>query len=483
MKRAAIDIRLDRELQGFQYEIEMLVRQFLPFSEVGFGVTPGAMRLELSAHDLAGRLYDGQGRLIGQEQWPDHSPGAGAKNRAKVVVYRLLAAYLGQKLPWGILTGVRPSKIPYDFMESGMAQREAAACLMEAYLVQREKAELAAAVAGKERMLLADHDGMDVSLYVGIPFCPSRCAYCSFVSYDFHSYETVLPAYVEALLREMQETAELLEGRRLQSFYMGGGTPTVLDVGSLDRILEQADALYSFPALREITVEAGRPDTITREKLRVLADHGVNRISINPQTMNQKTLDAVGRRHTVEQAEAALETAREIGFDNINMDLILGLPGETQEDVKRTMERIVRLKPDSLTIHTLAIKRASRLHEEEAAAADLLAQADRRESMLQESAAAAAALGMKPYYMSRQKNMAGNFENVGYCRPGKECLYNVEIMEERQTIFALGAGAVTKVYYPEQNRLERVPNVKNVEHYINRIQEMIQRKWKGVPKL
>lgn len=199
--------------------------------------------------------------------------------------------------------------------------------------------------------------------------------------------------------------------------------------------------------------------------------------------MNQKTLDAVGRRHSVEQAEVALETAREIGFDNINMDLILGLPGETQEDVRRTMERIVRLKPDSLTIHTLAIKRASRLHEEEEAAADLLAQADRMESMLRESAAAAAALGMQPYYMYRQKNMAGNFENVGYCLPGKECLYNVEIMEERQTIFALGAGAVTKVYYPEQNRLERVPNVKNVEHYISRIQEMIDRKWKGVPKL
>ena len=473
MKRATIDIRMDCELQRFQYEVEMLIRQFLPFSAVGFGGTPGAMRLELSAHPLAGRLYDEQGRLIGQEQWPDQ----GGKNQAKAMVYRLFSAYLGQRLPWGILTGVRP------FMESGMTQTEASTCLMKEYLVQREKAELAAAVASKERILLADHDGMDVSLYVGIPFCPSRCAYCSFVSYDFHSYGTVLPAYVEALLQEMQRTAALLEGRRLQSFYMGGGTPTVLDAGSLDRILERADALYSFSALREITVEAGRPDTITREKLRVLADHGVDRISINPQTMNQKTLDAVGRRHSVEQAEVALETAREIGFDNINMDLILGLPGETQEDVRRTMERIVRLKPDSLTIHTLAIKRASRLHEEEEAAADLLAQADRMESMLRESAAAAAALGMQPYYMYRQKNMAGNFENVGYCLPGKECLYNVEIMEERQTIFALGAGAVTKVYYPEQNRLERVPNVKNVEHYISRIQEMIDRKWKGVPKL
>ncbi len=389
MKRATIDIRMDCELQRFQYEVEMLIRQFLPFSAVGFGGTPGAMRLELSAHPLAGRLYDEQGRLIGQEQWPDQ----GGKNQAKAMVYRLFSAYLGQRLPWGILTGVRPSKIPYDFMESGMTQTEASTCLMKEYLVQREKAELAAAVASKERILLADHDGMDVSLYVGIPFCPSRCAYCSFVSYDFHSYGTVLPAYVEALLQEMQRTAALLEGRRLQSFYMGGGTPTVLDAGSLDRILERADALYSFSALREITVEAGRPDTITREKLRVLADHGVDRISINPQTMNQKTLDAVGRRHSVEQAEVALETAREIGFDNINMDLILGLPGETQEDVRRTMERIVRLKPDSLTIHTLAIKRASRLHEEEEAAADLLAQADRMESMLRESAAAGAALG------------------------------------------------------------------------------------------
>lgn len=483
MKRATIDICMDRELQGFQYEIEMLVRQFMPFSTVYFGRTSGAMRLELSVHPMAGRLYDEEGRLVEEEPCPDHSLEAGGKNQAKVVVYRLFAAYLGQTLPWGILTGVRPSKIPYDFMESGMTQKEAASHLMNEYLVQREKAELAAAVADKERRLLADHDGMDVSLYVGIPFCPSRCAYCSFVSYDFHSYETVLPAYVEALLQEMQKTAALLEGRRLQSFYMGGGTPTVLDAGSLDRILERADALYSLSALREITVEAGRPDTITREKLRVLADHGVNRISINPQTMNQKTLDAVGRRHTVEQAEAALEAAREIGFDNINMDLILGLPGETHEDVKRTMERIVRLKPDSLTIHTLAIKRASRLHEEEETAADLLAQADRMESMLQESALAAADLGMQPYYMYRQKNMAGNFENVGYCLPGKECLYNVEIMEERQTIFALGAGAVTKVYYPEQNRLERVPNVKNIEHYISRIQEMIDRKWKGVPKL
>ena len=463
------------------YELGTLIRQVLPFVQILPQPKKGVRGIVLSEDETTAQLFDESGALQRQAVLSDrydHYQGENEKNWGK----RVILEVLGQPLPWGILTGVRPSKVAYAYLEEGMNREETERILMEKYQLRADKAKLCASVAASERALLAGHAGSDVSVYVGIPFCPTRCSYCSFISNDKRAYDKWASSYVEALIQEMDQCRNLLSGRRVQSFYMGGGTPTTLSADQLRKVLTAANRLCPFDQLQEVTVEAGRPDTITPEKLQVLKEMGVSRISINPQTMIQRTLDTIGRCHSVEAVEEAMQMAREAGFDTINMDLIVGLPGEGPEEVRYTMERIRKLNPENLTVHTLAIKRSSRLNEE-GAGADLLGKAREMDEMIGITAQGAKEMGLAPYYMYRQKNMAGNFENVGYSLPGKEGLYNIEIMEERQTILAFGAGGVSKVYFPEENRLERVPNVKGAEEYIRRIDEMIQRKQKGVKQI
>jgi oxygen-independent coproporphyrinogen-3 oxidase len=287
--------------------------------------------------------------------------------------------------------------------------------------------------------------------------------------------------YLEALFKEMDYTAEKMEGRTLDTVYIGGGTPTSLSAGHLDRLIKRLKETFDFQTVKEFTVEAGRPDSITEDKLKVLKEHGVTRISINPQTMKPETLSLIGRRHSVDMVKEQFFLARSLGFDNINMDLIIGLPEEDMEDVKHTMEEIKALGPDSITVHSLAIKRAARLNMFKDKYGDL--KISNTEEMIDLTAAYAREMGQEPYYLYRQKNMAGNFENVGYSLPGKACIYNILIMEEKQTIVALGAGTTTKVVFPSENRLERVENVKDVEQYITRIDEMLERKEKMLAKL
>ena len=277
----------------------------------------------------------------------------------------------------------------------------------------------------------------------------------------------------------MRAVAEDMKGRTLDSVYFGGGTPTSLSAQELDRLLGALEETFDLSHVKELTVEAGRPDSITREKLQVLKCHGVTRISISPQTMQQRTLDLIGRRHTVEMVKDCFFMARDMGFDNINMDLIVGLPNENMEDVRDTMNQIRALNPDSITVHSLAIKRAARLNTMKEVYKDLTIVGT--QEMIDLTARYAADMGMEPYYLYRQKNMAGNFENVGYARPGKACLYNILIMEEKQTIMAAGAGTTTKVVFPEENRIERAENVKDVASFIERIDEMIERKRKLLP--
>ena len=312
------------------------------------------------------------------------------------------------------------------------------------------------------------------SLYIGIPFCPTTCLYCSFTSFPIGKWEGKTKLYLDALFREMDYVAEKMKGRPLDTVYFGGGTPTSLNPGELDALLCKVEAAFLTDKVREFTVEAGRPDSITQEKLEVLRKHGITRISINPQTMNQNPLDLIGRHHTVEMVKDRFYMARELGFDNINMDLIMGLPEENMDDVQRTLEEVRALGPDSLTVHSLAIKRAARLNMFREEYGGLKIQ--NTPEMIELSAACAREMGMEPYYLYRQKNMAGNFENVGYSLPGKACIYNILIMEEMQTIAACGAGTTTKVVFPSENRRERCENVKEVEQYISRIDEMIQRK-------
>ena len=401
----------------------------------------------------------------------------------KCTLYTKLSAQLNKTLPWGYLTGVRPSKIAYTLLEKGADREQILEEFTKKHLVSEKKAQLALQVAQTEKSILEKMDyKKGYSLYIGIPFCPTTCLYCSFTSYSLAAYQSKVQPYLEALLKEMKYVSEAMRGRRLDTVYFGGGTPPTLSAGQLDMLLTELERQFDLSACRELTVEAGRPDSITYEKLCVLKAHHVDRISINPQTMNQQTLDLIGRRHTVEQIEEAFALAGKAGLDNINMDMILGLPGENKEMVQHTLEKIKALAPESLTVHSLAIKRAAALNIWREKYLDL--QMDNSDEIVSMAADYAHQMGHQPYYMYRQKNMAGNFENVGYSKPGLECIYNILIMEEKQTIIAMGAGASTKIVFQNETeggqagRIERIENVKDVTNYIQRIDEMIERKRK-----
>ncbi len=405
----------------------------------------------------------------------DYDDRAEAKNRIKRRLYVLLMFATGKRLPWGALTGIRPTKIVMTKLQEGMPPEEIAVFMKENYYAGEEKIALCIEIACRERELLAGIDcAGGYSLYIGIPFCPTTCLYCSFPSYPIDGWKGKTGLYLEALFKEMEYAARLTGGRAPDTVYFGGGTPTSLPAEDLDRLCGKLEALFDMDRVKEFTVEAGRPDSITRDKLRVLKRHGVRRISINPQTMKQETLDLIGRRHTVEDVKEKFAMARGEGFDNINMDLIVGLPEEDMEDVRATMEQVKALAPDSLTVHSLAIKRAARLNTMKEVYKDM--RIVNTQEMIDMTVRYARGMGLLPYYLYRQKNMAGNFENVGYAVPGKACLYNVLIMEEQQTIIGCGAGTTTKLVIPGQNRIERAETVKNVEHYIRRVDEMIERK-------
>ena len=400
------------------------------------------------------------------------------KNRLKRRLYRELSARTGKILPWGTLTGIRPTKIAMGKLEEGLTAEEIRAFLQNEYLVGEEKSSLAVEIAFREKEILKNIDYEEgYSLYIGIPFCPTTCLYCSFTSYPMTKWEPRMGEYLDALFQEIDWTAERFRKKKLNTIYIGGGTPTSLSPELLDRLLKKICESFDFRDLQEFTVEGGRPDSITRRKLEVLKSYPVTRISINPQTMRQETLRRIGRRHTVEAIEEAFLLAREIGFDNINMDIILGLPEETPEDVEYTVRRIEALRPDSLTVHSLAVKRASRLKMEAEGTVVAGGTQEESEAMMAAAAAGAKRMGLYPYYLYRQKNMAGNLENVGFAAPEKAGIYNILIMEEKQSIVALGAGPVSKRIYPD-GRIERSDNVKDVNLYMEKTGEMIERKEK-----
>ncbi len=399
------------------------------------------------------------------------------KNYLKRLIYRLLADVLDMELPWGTLTGIRPSKIALELLEQGREDNYIKKYMLETYLTSEEKIELALSIAHREKEILDDIDYKNgYSLYVGIPFCPTRCSYCSFTSYPLDKFENMVEDYISALIKEMEYASTMIKNKILTTVYIGGGTPTTLSASQLERVINKIKELWDLSTVKEFTVEAGRPDSITREKLEVLKQCGVTRISINPQTMRQKTLDLIGRKHSIDSIEEAYNMARDVGHNNINMDLILGLPGETLEDVRYTLKRIEELNPDNLTVHTLAIKRAAYLNIYKDKYEDLLP--EHVTDMVEETFRYAKEHNYIPYYMYRQKNMTDNLENIGYARYGLEGIYNILMMEERQNILALGAGAVCKFVDYENNRIERLDNVKSLNDYITRIDDMIEKKMK-----
>ena len=375
------------------------------------------------------------------------------KDNIKYALYQLLVKLTGRTLPWGNLTGIRPAKLAMGMIESGMKNTEAAREMRERYLVSPQKTALAITIANREREILKDIDYENgYSLYIGIPFCPSICLYCSFSSYPLKVWEKRTDEYVEALCREVRETALMM----------------------IRKLLDTVGEAFGYEGLAEFTVEAGRPDSITREKLMAIREYPVTRISVNPQTMNQETLDIIGRRHTVEQTKEAFHLARELGYDNINMDLIVGLPGEDIHMVERTLEQVRELAPDSITVHSLAVKRAARLNIFKEKYQEM--SFENNQEIMDRTMKTAYEMGMGPYYLYRQKNMKGNFENVGYAKVDKAGIYNILIMEEKQPIIALGAGGSSKLVFDHGQRIERVENVKDVSNYISRIDEMIERK-------
>ncbi|MBR0090175.1 MAG: coproporphyrinogen III oxidase family protein [Lachnospiraceae bacterium] len=463
------------------------------------------------------------------------------KNLLKQMLYRALSETTGRTLPWGALTGIRPTKIASQMLSDSKDDNTIINYLKTVHYVSEDRARLSLEIAHREREILSRHDyASGYSLYVGIPFCPTRCAYCSFAAYPLRddtgrasfgrqasfienrraecrdvkdTTAGAVDAYLDALEKELRATALLMAGTRLDTLYIGGGTPTALSATQLARLMTFLQRTFDLTYLKEYTVEAGRPDSILDdpEKLHVIKALGADRICVNPQTFTQRTLDLIGRHHTTEQTIRAYRAAREAGFDNINMDIILGLPGETTEDVRHTMDVIEDLAPDDLTLHSLAIKRGSRMHADMQGASGITEVGHQGVSPctrpprkadtcdLQSTVGAAycdyeacahlvteraLAMGLSPYYLYRQKNMTGNGENTGFARPGKEGITNILGMEEVHSIVACGAGAITKRVFraPEGDArhglIRRCANVKELQAYLTRIDEMIARKEK-----
>ncbi len=474
-----IEVKINDE--SFSYDIHSLIQAFFGGQEVQVRVgdaftesVPVQMKVRITADRISFAIWkDGEIREQG-ETAVENAERKAVKNQLKKLMYDRLCAFTGETLPWGTLTGIRPTKIPMAMLEEGKSNLEIARYMWETYDCSKEKAALAISIANREKEVLKNLDyEQGYSLYVGIPFCPSICLYCSFSSSPIKVWEKKVEDYLAALFKELEFLGRAYAGRKLNTVYVGGGTPTTLTAEQLDRLMTCIERNFDFTYLQELTVEAGRPDSVTPEKLKVLKDHKVSRISVNPQTMNQKTLDLIGRKHTVEETKQAFYMAREAGHDNINMDLIVGLPGENIEEVRHTMEELKALDPDSITVHSLAVKRAARLK----LFRDTYEEMGLRNSreIMDLTYRYCVEQGIYPYYLYRQKNMAGNFENVGYAKVDKAGIYNILIMEEKQTILACGAGASTKFVF-SADHIERVENVKDVKQYIERIDEMIERK-------
>ena len=477
-------MKLVTNLAEFYNDISEVIRVFLQAPEIE--LCEGAPELPLCADDQTVLHLHTEADGVWREQFAYSGAAEQAerpvpqgdelerkkqlKRLVKHTLYLLLKRVTGKRPPWGSLTGIRPTRLIYESLERGLDMDAAEAQLCAEFDTEPAKARLLRDIIEVQRPVYY-HAPELFDLYIGIPFCTTKCAYCSFASDELGNGKLVEP-YIAALLREIALCGALMRerGYAVRAAYIGGGTPTALSADQLGRVIEAAQA--EFPGAVEWTCEAGRPDTITAEKLSRMQALGMSRISINPQTMCDATLELIGRRHDSAETLRAYALARDMGFDDINMDLIAALPGEDEGIFADTLQKVIAAAPESVTVHTLAIKRASKLHERQYTQAD----PEAAQRMVEHARAELCAAGYAPYYLYRQKYMAGNLENVGYAKPGKACLYNIDIMEETTHNLALGAGAITKWIFPAHRRIERAPNVRNVEQYIARVDEMVERK-------
>ena len=472
-----LEIQLNED--NFQYDIFSLAKAFLPGEEIKVVIgtestdAKNILFVRYLTEGVEISLKTAIEKEISESILWNSKERKERKNQLKKLLYSIMSAYTKKGLPWGNLTGIRPIKLPLSMLEKGKSPEEIRQNLEEIYCMSRQKADLSLEIAQKELQELKKFDYKSgYSLYVGIPFCPTTCLYCSFTSYPIGLWKDRTQEYLQALFKEIEYISKTMAHKRLDTVYIGGGTPTTLNEEELRQLIEFIYEKFDCSNLKEFCVEAGRPDSITGSKLRMLSENRIHRISINPQTMNDETLKLIGRHHTVEDIKRSFYMAKEVGL-TVNMDIILGLPGERMEHLQHTLSEIKKLDPESLTVHSLALKRAARLNIEKESYLKSINAAP--EVMMQEAERMAREMEMTPYYLYRQKNMGGNLENVGYAKEGDICLYNILIMEEKQTIIGAGAGAMTK-YVVSENEIIRVENVKDVTNYIKRVDEMIARK-------
>lgn len=470
---------------NFDYEMEKLIRLFLPFEKIE------VIHSEEYGGDYAvcKAIYDGDDVFVSAKlNLRDNKAEFSAKvdktiSDTRKETQHELARQLfycfekitGYRSSWGILTGVRPAKLFFRYCND-YGNDYAENFFKNKFLVSQDKLELCKKAVQGEQSIVALSCDNSFSLYLSIPFCPTRCSYCSFVSHSVSKAQEIIPQYVELLCRELEITAQIAHklNLRLETVYMGGGTPTTLSAEQLNLVLGTVRDNFDMSTVREFTVEAGRPDTIDEGKLKAIKQNGVTRISINPQTMNDNVLKTIGRNHTAEDTVKAFNLARKTGFDNINMDLIAGLPSDNFESFKDTLDKILILNPESVTVHSLSMKRASTLnttgrHDEIKAGAEAAKMVDYSRDVLARN-------GIFPYYMYRQSKTVGNLENVGYAKSGFEGLYNVYIMDETHTILACGASAVTKLKDSNQKNIKRIFNFKYPYEYISGFDELMSRK-------
>lgn len=458
----------------FRYEMEALCRMFLHGRELKITEEAEIPPKEDYIYTaLEGDEITVKAKIDGKYAEAKRTAENDHARNMELAVFGVLTEILSIRPKWGVLTGIRPVKLAMQLHDMGLSEEEIRKKLKEERLVSDEKLDLLLTTMEHELEIRASSRPNSVSLYISIPFCPSRCSYCTFTSHSVEKAAKLIPQYVELLCGELKDIAVLIDeiGLHLETVYMGGGTPTVLTAKQLDRVLSTVNESFDMTGVRELTVEAGRPDTITAEKLAVLKKNGVGRISINPQTMDDEVLAAIGRKHTAEDVKNAFALAKTFGFDSINMDLISGLPGDNMEKFHKTIAEVIAMNPDNITLHTLTVKHGANLAP--MAQSVFAATAD---AMNEYAYGEFAKAGYFPYYLYRQKGTVDNLENVGFCKPGKEGIYNIFIMDETHTVLSAGAGGVTKLKAPYDKKIERIFNFKYPYEYIERFELMNERK-------
>ena len=467
-----------------RYAVEQSLLAFFPEERPVYEGEDGPRHAEVTLHQgavyatgVTALTYDGKtaraSASVSLAGAADEYERERLRQRAlKLSFFRAARDITGATPSWGALTGIRPAKLVRTMLEEGYTPARADRELRDVYCVSPARRRLALESAQAGLRAKRDLKPNDISLYIGIPFCPTRCAYCSFVSASVEKSFALIPPYLEALTAEVEAAGRMVRetGLRVKSFYMGGGTPTTLSAGQMDALLTAVNKAFDLSGCVEYCIEAGRPDTIDREKLQVLLDHGADRISVNPQSLEPEVLRAIGRQHSPEDIEKAMTLATSMGFPHVNMDLIAGLPADTPEGFRRTLDKCLTFGADNITVHTLSLKKGSRILLEGLPIPTAEAVAE----MLDYADPALRARGFAPYYLYRQKYMSGSFENVGWCISGAEGLYNIYIMEELHSILSLGAGGSTKMVDAQRNRIERVFHPKFPLEYIQRPEKLAE---------